>query len=103
MKIYADKVLKNYAELRPSSKESHASDASSGVSHNFDAITIQSDPRKIEEHTFAQAVSKELSSEVAKTASDEKIAALKEQIASRNYQIDPYAIASRILLVGEGA
>lgn len=103
MKIYTDNVLKNYGEFRLSSKENHVSDASSGVSHKFDAITIQSDPRKIEEHAFAQAVSREISSEVAKTASDEKIAALKEQIASQNYQIDPYAIASRILLIGEGA
>ena len=103
MKIFTNNVPKNYTELRPHSKEAHASGSISGVSHSFDAITIQSDPRQIEEHTFAQAVSRKIFSEVSQTASDEKISELKNQVASQNYHVDPHAIASRILLVGEGA
>ena len=97
MKITTNNVLKNYTELRPLAKENHASGASTDIGHNFDAVTIQSDPRKLEEHTFAKAVRQEISSDITRTAADEKL------IASNTYHVDPHAIAARMLLIGEGA
>ncbi len=103
MKITTNNVLKNYTELRPLAKENHASGASTDIGHNFDAVTIQSDPRKLEEHTFAKAVRQEISSDITRTAADEKLKELKRQIASNTYHVDPHAIAARMLLIGEGA
>lgn len=62
-------------------------------------MIIQSNPRQIEEHTFAESVSRQLSAGMTETASDEKVQDLKNQVAEHKYQIDAYAIASRILLV----
>lgn len=103
MKITTNNVLKNYTEMRPLTKENHVSGASTDIGHNFDAVTIQSDPRKLEEHAFAKAVRQEISSDISKTATDRKLQDLKTQIASDTYHIDPHAIAARMLLIGEGA
>lgn len=103
MKITTNNVLKNYTEMRPLAKENHAAGASADIGHNFDAVTIQSDPRKLEEHSFAKAVRREISSDISRTASDQKLQELKTRIASNTYHIDPHAIAARMLLIGEGA
>lgn len=74
---------------------------SSRDSGNFDAITIHSNARQIQEKTFSEALSRQISAEVRQTASPERIHALQEQVAAGTYRIDPYAIASRLLLSGE--
>ena len=76
-----------------------APSAASSDGHSFDALIIQSNPRQIEEHTFAESVSRQLSSGMSDTASAEKVQDLKNKVAEHTYQIDAYAIASRILLV----
>ncbi|MCI8835518.1 MAG: flagellar biosynthesis anti-sigma factor FlgM [Ruminococcus sp.] len=99
MKITTNNLIKNYPDLRIHTKENYAPSATQTDGHSFDALIIQSDRRQIEEHTFAESVSRQLSSEAANTASPEKIQNLKNQIAEHTYQIDAQAIASRILLV----
>lgn len=99
MKITNNNVINNYPDLRFRTKENPAPSAVPRDGHSFDAIIIQSDPRKIEEHNFAKSVSGQLSSEIRSSASPEKIQDLQRQIADHTYQIDAYAIASRMLLV----
>ena len=99
MKITTNNVMKSYPDLRIHTKENPASSAVSSDGHSFDALIIQSNPRQIEEHTFAESVSRQLSSEMSDTASAEKVQDLKNKVAEHTYQIDAYAIASRILLV----
>lgn len=99
MKITNNNIMKSYPELRVHTKENPAPSAASSDGHSFDALIIQSNPRQIEEHTFAESVSRQLSSDMTKTASAEKVQDLKKQVAEHRYQIDAYAIASRILLV----
>lgn len=99
MKITTNNVMKSYPDIRLHTKENPAPSAASSDGHSFDALIIQSNPRQIEEHTFAESVSRQLSSGVNETASAEKVQNLKNQVAEHRYQIDAYAIASRILLV----
>lgn len=99
MKITTNNILKTYPDLRIHTKENPAPSAASKDGHSFDALIIQSNPRQIEEHTFAESVSRQLSSGIEDTASADKIQNLKDQIAANTYQVDAYAIASRILLV----
>ena len=99
MKITTNNVMKSYPDLRVHTKENPAPSAASNDGHSFDALIIQSNPRQIEEHTFAESVSRQLSSGMDETASAEKIQNLKDQIAAHTYQVDAYAIASRILLL----
>ena len=91
--------MKSYPELRLHTKENLAPSAASNDGHSFDALIIQSNPRQIEEHTFAESVSRQLSSGMTDTASAEKVQDLKNKVAEHTYQIDAYAIASKILLV----
>lgn len=70
---------------------------------NFDAISIQSDPRVIAERTFAATVSKQITDEIRTPASESRLQELKNTISSSGYQIDPSLIASRMLLIGEAA
>lgn len=102
MKISINNIQKNYSDLQIQSKETHKSLASSSESEfsKFDQLLIQSDPRQIEESSFVDNVSKQLSHEVSSTVNDfDKI---KAQVQNHTYQIDAQAIASRILLIGEG-
>lgn len=100
MKITTNNVLKSYPDLRVHTKENPAPSAASKDGHSsFDALIIKSNPRQIEEHTFAESVSRQLSSGMDETASAEKIQSLKDQIAAHTYQVDAYAIASKILLL----
>lgn len=101
MKITLNNPVKNYADLRHYAKDNAASYAASNKGHNFDAITIQSNRRQIEERTFAESVARKLSSEVSKTASDEKLQNLRDQVTSHSYRVDTHAVASKILLVQE--
>ncbi len=99
MKITTNNLLKSYPDLRIHTKENSAPSAASKDGHSFDALIIQSNPRQIEEHTFAESVSRQLSSGMEETASAEKVQNLKNQIAAHTYQVDAYAIASKMLLV----
>lgn len=99
MKITTNNVMKSYPDLRIHTKENPALSAASSDGHSFDALIIQSNPRQIEEHTFAESVSRQLSSAAKETVSAEKIQDLKNKVAEHTYQVDAYAIASRILLV----
>ena len=68
---------------------------------NYDAITIQSSSRVIQEKTFSEALSRQVVSEAGQGASPEKVAAVKRQVEEGTYHVDPYLIASRMLLSGE--
>ena len=60
-------VMNNYADLRIHTKDNSTPSAVSNDGHNFDAVIIKSDPRQIEERTFAKDVSRRLSSEIKDT------------------------------------
>ena len=73
---------------------------------NYDAITIffrkiLSLTRQIQEKTFSEALSRQVVSEAGQGASPEKVAAVKRQVEEGTYHVDPYLIASRMLLSGE--
>ena len=68
---------------------------------NYDAITIHSSARQIQEKTFSEALSRQVVSEAGQGASPEKVAAVKRQVEEGTYHVDPYLIASRMLLSGE--
>ncbi|MEZ3435465.1 MAG: flagellar biosynthesis anti-sigma factor FlgM [Lachnospiraceae bacterium] len=99
MKISNNNLIKNYTELRLHTKETPAPSVTPSEKHSFDAVIIQSNPRQIEEHTFAKAVSRQLSSEVSSIASAEKIGLLQKQVSEHMYQVDAHAIASRMLVI----
>ena len=99
MKVSINNIMNNYTDLRPHTKGGSTPSASANDGHSFDAVIIKSNPRQIEEHTFAKSVSQRLSSEIRYTASEERIKGLQDQVASHTYQIDTYAIASRMLLL----
>ncbi len=67
---------------------------------NYDAITIHSSSRQIQEKTFSEALSKQIVSEVKQGVSEERVQALKQQVQAGAYRVDPYAVASRMLLAG---
>lgn len=102
MKINTNNTIKSYMnDMLLHTKENSSSVRIQSREHKFDAITIQSDPRQIEQLTFAKAVSREISSKISAAPSEERIQELKERVASHSYQIDARAIASRMLLLGE--
>ncbi|MCI8886243.1 MAG: flagellar biosynthesis anti-sigma factor FlgM [Dorea sp.] len=92
-------VMNNYADLRIHTKDNSTPSAVSNDGHNFDAVIIKSDPRQIEERTFAKDVSRRLSSEMKDTASADKLHNLQEQITAKTYHVDAHAIAARMLLL----
>lgn len=77
------------------------SKVSSGVKGNYDALTIQSSSRQIQEKTFSEALSKRVVSDARGGASADKVEAIKQQVEAGTYQIDPYMIAARMLVSGE--
>ena len=99
MKITTNNIIKNYTDLRIHTKENSTPHTVSNDGHSFDEIIIKSNPRDIEEHTFAKSLSRKLSSEVNTAASAEKIEQLQNQISAHTYHVDAYAIASKMLLV----
>lgn len=92
-------VMNNYTDLRIHTKDNATPSVVSNDGHNFDAVIIKSDPRQIEERTFAKDVSRRLSSEVKNTASADKIQNLQEQISANTYHVDAHAVAARMLLL----
>ena len=68
---------------------------------NYDALTIQSSSRQIQEKTFSEALSRQVVSDARGGAPADKVENLRRQVESGTYQIDPYAIASRMLVSGE--
>ena len=99
MKITTNNVINNFTDRRIHTKDNSAPSVISNDGHNFDAIIIKSDPRQIEERTFAKAVAQRLSSEMKDTASADKIRSLQNQVASNTYHVDAHAIAARMLLL----
>ena len=99
MKVTINNVMKSYPDLRIHTRETSAPSTSSSDGHSFDALIIQSNPRQIEEHTFAESVSRQVSSGMKEAASAEKVENLRGLVAENAYPIDARAIASRILLV----
>lgn len=75
--------------------------ASSGTKGNYDALTIQSSSRQIQEKTFSEALSKQIVSDANQGAHPSRVEAIKQQVESGTYRIDPYVIASRMLVSGE--
>ncbi len=99
MKITTNNVINNFTDRRIHTKDNSAPSVISNDGHNFDAVIIKSDPRQIEERTFAKAVAQRLSSEIKDTASADKIQGLQNQVASNTYHVDAHAIAARMLLL----
>lgn len=99
MKItHTSHLVNTYNDLYSRARGNNVSRPHSGGGHKFDALTVQANSREIEEKTFAESVSRDLFSEIKQIASEERLHSLKEQITSHSYQIEPSAIASRILL-----
>lgn len=101
MKISTNNYVKGYTGLWQHTADGCRTGSAGKSSHNFDEITIHSNPREIEEHSFMKAISSSISAEAAQPVSTEQVAHLRHQVASGTYCIDAQAIASRILLVGE--
>ena len=74
---------------------------SGGPKGNYDALTIQSSSRQIQEKTFSEALSKQGVSDARQGAPADKVEAVRRQVEAGTYRIDPYAIASRMLVSGE--
>ncbi len=92
-------VINNFTDMRIHTKENSTPSVVSNDEHNFDAIIIKSDPRQIEEHTFAKSLTRQLSSEIKNMASADKIHNLQNQVTSNTYHVDANAIAARMLLL----
>lgn len=101
MKISTNNILKTYADLHSHVKEKAGTYKTMDSEHNYDAITIQSNPRDIAEHTFSRALAKKMSSDIVAPVSQEQLQNLREQVSNRSYQPDSLAIAAKILLVEE--
>ncbi|MCI8293111.1 MAG: flagellar biosynthesis anti-sigma factor FlgM [Hespellia sp.] len=99
MKISTNNVINNYTDLRLHTKDNSVPGPVSDGGRSYDAIIIQSDPKEIEEHHFAKSLSHQISSEIRNTASADKIQNLQNQVHAQTYQIDPHAIAAKMLLV----
>ncbi len=86
---------------RPEQKQRAASAAAARSSGRFDTVLI-STARRAEENTAVTHLREAVSLDVraAAAAQAERIPALREQIESGAYQIDPHAIARRILSMG---
>ena len=74
---------------------------SGGPKGNYDALTIQSSSRQIQEKTFSEALSRQVVSDARQGAPADKVESIKRQVEAGTYQIDPYLIASRMLVSGE--
>lgn len=98
MKISIGTIVNNHTDLRSVSRNASGTSIAPNNGHSFDAVIIKSNPRQIEERTFAKTLSGEISSEVRETASPEKVQDLRQQVAEGRYAVDAYAVASRILL-----
>lgn len=101
MKISLNHLIRNYTDVSKHTKGTSAVHSISNTEHNFDAITIQSNPRQIEERTFSELVAKQLFHAVSNDVSEEKVNSLQTQVEAGTYQIDSRSIASKILLLGE--
>lgn len=69
-------------------------------SQKFDQIMINSNSRQLAEEKLIDAAKKDIEGAVFRSASEEKIQNLKQQVAEGMYRIDPEAIASKILFLG---
>ena len=74
---------------------------SAGAKGNYDALTIQSSSRQIQEKTFSDALSRQVVSDARQGAPADKVESLRQQVESGTYQIGPYMIAARMLVSGE--
>lgn len=89
---YLNKVNIDMKNKRPASVNE--------TGRNFDRLMISTNSRKAAEEQLAAAAKKDVSGAVFQQASADKVAALKEQVAQDMYQIDPDAIAGKIMFFG---
>ena len=101
MKITTNNILNKFTELHLHTKENTSDMVSSNIAHKFDAVTIQSSHEEIAERTFAATVSKEISADISTPPAEGKLQQLQNQIADGTYQIDPHAIAFKMLFMRE--
>ncbi|MCI9598702.1 MAG: hypothetical protein HFE75_15780 [Firmicutes bacterium] len=98
MKISIDSATNAYLNPVNTAMKNSKSASVSENGKKFDQIMINTNSRQIAEEKLEEAAKKEVASQVFQTASDERVAALKEQVSQGIYKIDPEAIAGRILL-----
>lgn len=98
MKISIDSATNAYLNPVNTAVKSAKSASVSENGKNFDQIMINTNSRQIAEEKLEEAAKKEVAGQVFQAVSDEKVAALKEQVSQGIYKIDPEAIAGRILL-----
>lgn len=102
MKITSNNVTSVYNDIQFPAKDYSRTSGVSGNAAQFDAITIQSGKRQLEEHSFRETISKKIAEDVCTEVSDERLEQLKAQLQNGSYQVDPMAVAARMLLVKEG-
>lgn len=98
MKISIDSATNAYLNSVNTAVKNTKSASVSENGKKFDQIMINTNSRQIAEEKLEAAAKKEVSGQVFQAVSDEKIAALREQVSQGIYKIDPEAIAGRILL-----
>ena len=70
-----------------------------GASRRFDSITLSGGDGA--RSSFEMELRGRISQEIRTATSSGQIAALREQVQSGNYQVDPRAIAKKMLLMEE--
>ncbi len=101
MKISIDSATNAYLNPVNAAAKGARAVSASDKGKNFDQIMINTNSREIAEEQLGISAKKEVASQVFQPTPDSKIADLKEQVSQGIYKIDPEAIASRILLLGE--
>lgn len=71
----------------------------SGANRRFDSITLSGGDGT--HSSFEMELRSRISQEVRTATSSGQVAALREQVQSGTYQVDPREIAKKMLLVGE--
>lgn len=98
MKISIDSATNAYLNSVNTAVKNTKSASVSENGKKFDQIMINTNSRQIAEEKLEAAAKKEVAGQVFQAVSDEKVAALREQVSQGIYKIDPEAIAGRILL-----
>lgn len=94
IRLYTNTDYQNYSRLSPASRKKAVSEKTSG---NFDTVTFQKTEAPSDDASFARMLTKQISSRVGQEAEPEKVARLRQQVASGNYRPDSAAIARRML------
>lgn len=100
MKITREAAAASYLNKVNIDVKNRQSASVNETGRNFDRLMISANSRKAAEEQLASAAKKDVSSAVFQQASADKVGALKEQVAQGTYQIDPDAIAGKIMFFG---